>query len=233
MFNEAWPDKQREKLINFLYDNKSVFAKDMSDLEGSDVILHKIETEGPLPRQRAYRHSPAVREEISRQTAEMLKEGIIEPSDSSALVSSSPILVSKGQGQYRMCIDYRKLNAVTKKYNFPFYRDWMMYWTHCLRQNRAISQLWTYDRDIFQLKLDPETKYKTTFLTHKETFRIPSIDGDHSTRSNWNVFGNKIPKEEFTFFAQVVFDLHRLYHVYYQFVDRKREQQSLDFVIER
>ena len=38
----------------------------------------------------------------------------------------------------------------------------------------------------------------------EETFRIPSIDGDHSTRSNWKVFGNKIPKEEFTFFAQVV-----------------------------
>ena len=38
----------------------------------------------------------------------------------------------------------------------------------------------------------------------EETFRIPSIDGDHSTRTNWNVFGNKIPKEEFTFFAQVV-----------------------------
>ena len=38
----------------------------------------------------------------------------------------------------------------------------------------------------------------------EETFRIPSIDGDHSTHSNWNVFGNKIPKEEITFFAQVV-----------------------------
>ena len=38
----------------------------------------------------------------------------------------------------------------------------------------------------------------------EETFRIPSIDGEQSTRSNWNVFGNKIPKEEFTFFAQVV-----------------------------
>ena len=35
----------------------------------------------------------------------------------------------------------------------------------------------------------------------EETFRIPSIDGDHSTRSNWNVFG--IQKEEFTFFAPV------------------------------
>ena len=37
----------------------------------------------------------------------------------------------------------------------------------------------------------------------EETFRIPSIDGDQSTRSNWNIFGKKIPKEEFVFFAQV------------------------------
>ena len=38
----------------------------------------------------------------------------------------------------------------------------------------------------------------------EETFRNPSIDGDQSTCSNWNVFGNKIPKDEFAFFAQVV-----------------------------
>ena len=38
----------------------------------------------------------------------------------------------------------------------------------------------------------------------EEAFRIPSIDGDRSTRSNWNVFGNKIPEKEFVFFAQVV-----------------------------
>ena len=38
----------------------------------------------------------------------------------------------------------------------------------------------------------------------EEIFRIPSTDGNQSTRCNWNVFGNKIPKEEFVFFAQVV-----------------------------
>ena len=38
----------------------------------------------------------------------------------------------------------------------------------------------------------------------EETFRIPSIDGEQSIRSNWNEFGKKIPKEEFTFIAQVV-----------------------------
>ena len=38
----------------------------------------------------------------------------------------------------------------------------------------------------------------------EQTFHISESDGEQSSRSNWNVFGNKIPKEEIVFFTQVI-----------------------------
>ena len=39
----------------------------------------------------------------------------------------------------------------------------------------------------------------------EQTFHISGSDGEQSSRSNWNVFVNKIPKEEIVFFTQVIF----------------------------
>jgi hypothetical protein len=53
-------------------------ATSLMDLPGTDILLHRIDTETHPPvRKRAYRHSPADRAEISRQTDEMLRR-IIE-----------------------------------------------------------------------------------------------------------------------------------------------------------
>jgi hypothetical protein len=58
-------------------------ATSIHDLPGSDVFLYHIDTgDHPPIRARPYRYSPADKAEISRQTAEMLKAGIIQPSDS-------------------------------------------------------------------------------------------------------------------------------------------------------
>ena len=70
------------KLVNFLAKNQDVFAKSLADLPGTDLILHKIDTgDAPPFRQRMFRTTPEARKEISRQTEEMLKMGIIRESD--------------------------------------------------------------------------------------------------------------------------------------------------------
>ena len=86
------------KLMIFLAKNQDIFARSLADLPGTDLMLHKIDT-GDFPpfRQRIYRTSPEAKREISRHTAEMLKMGIFEETDSE--YQSNVVLNSKKMGK--------------------------------------------------------------------------------------------------------------------------------------
>ena len=111
-------EAQHRKLVQLLALNRNVFAKSLNELEGTDVIVHEIDTgDSPPIRLRSYRHSPEAKIEIERQVKDMLESGIIEPSDSPW--SAPVLLVKKKSGEMRFCVDFRRLNAVTKPINFP------------------------------------------------------------------------------------------------------------------
>ena len=68
-------------------------------------------------KQRYYPVSPVMMRHIDAELEKMLADDIIEPSSSPW---SSPILlVPKKDSGYRFCVDYRKLNQVTKKDAYP------------------------------------------------------------------------------------------------------------------
>jgi hypothetical protein len=96
--------KDLDDLITLLYNNIDLMATSIHDLPGSDVFLYHIDTgDHPPIRARPYRYSPADKAEISRQTAEMLKAGIIQPSDSAW--GANVVLVKKHDGSKRFCCD--------------------------------------------------------------------------------------------------------------------------------
>jgi hypothetical protein len=66
---------------------------------------------------RPYRYPAAHKDELERQCAAMIDQGIVRRSDSA--FSSSVILVKKLDGSWRFCVDYRALNALTVKDAFP------------------------------------------------------------------------------------------------------------------
>jgi len=71
----------------------------------------------PPIKQRCYLASPKVREAIREERDKMLAADIFEPSYGRG---SSPIMMmKKPDGKYRFCLDFRKVNSVSKKDTYP------------------------------------------------------------------------------------------------------------------
>nr|GEU32406.1 hypothetical protein [Tanacetum cinerariifolium] len=74
--------------------------------------------EGTTPiSQRPYRYPAIQKDIIKRTTRELLEAGVIRNSQSS--FAAPVVLVKKKDGQWRMCMDYRRLNDSTVKDKFP------------------------------------------------------------------------------------------------------------------
>ena len=105
--------------------------------------------------------------EVDRQIDEMLQKGIIKPSTSEW---ASPILmVRKADGSLRFCLDYRRVNAVTKHdaYPLPNIGD-------CLASLGSRSCLFSHldlASGYWQVEADPETQEKLAFTTHRGLFQ--------------------------------------------------------------
>ena len=111
---------QREQLIDMLLSNKVVFEKvriDPKQPRAKDVEF-VINTGDAAPiKQQPYRHPPLKEAIVHEQVKELQDAGLVEPSFSPW--GSPVLLVKKKDGSQRMCIDYRKLNSVTKKDAYP------------------------------------------------------------------------------------------------------------------
>ena len=105
--------------------------------------------------------------EVDRQLDEMLQKGVIEPSDSDW---ASPILlVKKADGTLRFCVDYRKLNAVTKHDSYPLPNI-----NDCLASlGRDSVYFSTLDMasGYWQVEMDPNSQEKAAFTTHRGLFK--------------------------------------------------------------
>ncbi|KAH0810551.1 hypothetical protein GEV33_012241 [Tenebrio molitor] len=122
-------------LINHLMTKDDLTAVQKSDLESSvkeyfnrtkntllgctNVVQHKITLiEGAKPvRARNYRVSPFIQRLIDKEVDEMLKLGVIERAESEW--NSPYLMVPKKDGSYRFVIDFRGVNARSKRMCYP------------------------------------------------------------------------------------------------------------------
>lgn len=104
-----------------LQEYEHLFGDPDRDLGHTNAIEHEIDTQGSKPvRQYPYRNSAAERRLIEVQVGEMLEKGVVRESISPW--SSPVVLVRKRDGSWRFCVDYRKVNAATKKDVHPLPR---------------------------------------------------------------------------------------------------------------
>ena len=152
-----------EQLKDLVRENADVFALDDSELGHTSVVQHHVDTGDHNPIKQAVRRVPFVyRDKIAKMVAEMKEAGIIKPSSSPW--ASPVVLVPKEDGTTRFCIDYRRLNSVTKNYIYPLPR------IDDILDTLGGARYFSLDlaAGYWQVGLDAESADKSAFITHQE-----------------------------------------------------------------
>nr|GEU75767.1 putative reverse transcriptase domain-containing protein [Tanacetum cinerariifolium] len=114
--------EKRVEDVPVIHDFPEVFLEDLPGLQPPRQVKFRIDLiPGATPVARApYRLAPSEIKELSEQLKELSEKGFIRPSSSPW---GAPVLfVKKKDGSFRMCIDYRELNKLTIKNNYPLPR---------------------------------------------------------------------------------------------------------------
>ena len=125
----------------------------------TDRAMHKLHLLNDTPIKQRYRpRNPAMQKIIDDAVREMESEGVIEPSSSAW--SSPVVVVRKKDGKHRFCIDFRRVNAVTKPDAYP-----LPHITATLDKLRGAKYLSTLDlkSGYWQVPLAPESRPVTAF----------------------------------------------------------------------
>ena len=114
--------EQKQKLECLLKRHESVFSQDDYDVGTVNAgIEHTIPTIDDCPVKVPYRRIPPTQwSEVREYIQKALDREVIRPSSSP--YAAPVVLVRKPSGELRMCIDYRQLNAKTKKDSYPLPR---------------------------------------------------------------------------------------------------------------
>lgn len=116
--NPELTKEQRQRVLDILVRFKDAFIPELAVLPCTDLEEHRIDTgDASLIYIPSYRCSRAKEEVIQKEVDEMLALGIIRESRSPW--GASAVLVTKKTGDWRLCVDYRALNRITKKESYP------------------------------------------------------------------------------------------------------------------
>lgn len=155
-----------KQLRTLLIEFRDLWESDRRGL--TNLLEHKIAITTPYaiatpPR----RHSLQEQEVADEELDKMLKAGVVEPSESPYV--SEPVIIKKKSGDWRYCIDYRRLNRYTVPDAFPMRRiDDLI---------RAIKgSRWFVALDLrsgyWQIPMQQASKKYTAFRTSKGLFQF-------------------------------------------------------------
>ncbi|KAF5763909.1 putative nucleotidyltransferase, Ribonuclease H [Helianthus annuus] len=180
--------EQEQTLVEVLSRYKSAIGWTIADLKGisPSIVMHKIITDPDVkPSRDAQRRlNPNMREVVKKEVLKWLDAGIIYPISDSTWVSPTQTVPKKSGIQvvksedgeqiatrpvtgWRVCIDYRKLNAATSKDHFPLpFIDQIV---EKLSGQKFYCFLDGYS-GYNQIAIHPEDQQKTTFTCPYGTF---------------------------------------------------------------
>ena len=160
-------EEQKSELQALLDEFSDIFR----DSPGrTDLTEHAIHTGDAAPvKLPPYRvpHAYRIRTQVKQELDEMLEAGIIEPSNSNW--SAPMIVVTRQDRPIRLCVDYRRLNTVSKMDAYPMPRiDDLI---DGLGKAKYISTI-DLTRGYWQVPLSQESREKSAFATPYGLFQF-------------------------------------------------------------
>ena len=152
------PLVQRKELAEVITQYREVFPDVPSK---TNLIEHDVDVGDSAPiKQHPYRVSPMKKDLLDKEVQYMLKNDIIEESQSNW--SSPCILVPKHDGGFRFCTDFRKVNDKTKSDSFPIPRI-----ADCIDQIGNAKFVSTFDmlKGYWQVPLTQRAREISAFVT--------------------------------------------------------------------
>ena len=134
----------------------------------TNIAIHHIDTGDAIPiRCTPYKIPQKLEDEVNKEIRKMLGMGIIRPSISPW--ASPVVIVPKPDGTIRFCVDYRKLNKVTKMDAYPIPSMDRM-----VDKVAAAKYITTLDltKGYWQIPLEESTIEKSAFITAKGLYEF-------------------------------------------------------------
>jgi hypothetical protein len=138
-----------------------MFPDDLPRMPPERAIKFEIELQPSIdPIAKApYKMSPVEMKELKTQLQGLLDKGYIRPSTSPW--GCSMLFVEKKDKELRLCVDYRHVNAVTTKNNYPLPRNDILF--DQLARAHVFSKIDLHS-GYHQIKIRAEDIPKTTFM---------------------------------------------------------------------
>lgn len=167
----------KKKLCQVLEEYQDVFSSSKMDIGCTPLIHHSIDTGDSPPIAVAPRRIPiALEEKVDKMIEELLKNDIIQPSESPW--NAPIVIVAKKNGDIRLCVDYRKLNAVTKRTVYPIPATSQL--LDCLNGSIFFSTL-DLSQGYHQIPMAPQDIPKTAFATRRGQYEYKRMPFGLST----------------------------------------------------
>ena len=156
---DHWPEEKAGCARELLMKYHDIFSLDDNELGCASQVKHNIKVTDDEPFKEWFQCiPPPLLEEVRTHMNDMLQAGTIRPSSSPWC--NAVVLVWKKDGGLHFCIDFRKLNARTKKDSYPLPHIQEM--LESLEGSRIFSSF-NFKSGFWQVEMDEASKQYTTF----------------------------------------------------------------------
>jgi hypothetical protein len=166
---------QKEKLINELVNNMSVYSLNGENFQQTNVVEHEIHLDASSKpfHQRLRTYSPALQDIIYTEVNKMIDDKIIvksnSPYASNLLLVRKPDPTSPGGVKNRVCVNFIQLNKITIKDRYPLPNQEEIF------QHIGGSKYFSnFDlmSGFWQIAIKPEHRHKTAFITTRGLYEF-------------------------------------------------------------